>query len=144
MVSQQFDKHLYLRYLNSHNHNTCTHLLQNRLYRKRDSILFYLSTSLNTSSTTTIATDAMVINHHNNRLKCNFHDHSYRQSITLLLLVILLEKIYLFGSVWVCLGLFGNKPIITTKNKTKPYLKISLPAPMCPQPRFRAQDLHGL
>ena len=44
LVSQQFDKHLYLTsYLNVHNHKTCIHLPQNRLYCAKDGISHYLS-----------------------------------------------------------------------------------------------------
>ena len=47
MVSQQFDKYLYLSTcLNTHNHNTCTHLLQNRLYCKKDGILYSICQDL--------------------------------------------------------------------------------------------------
>ena len=42
VVSQQFDKHLDLTScLNAHNHNTCVHLPQNRLYCVKDGILHY-------------------------------------------------------------------------------------------------------
>ena len=48
MVSQQFDKHLYIflyltTCLNVHNHNTCIHLPQKRVYCAKDSILHYKS-----------------------------------------------------------------------------------------------------
>ena len=42
VVSQQFDKQLYLTScLNAHNHNTSIHLPQNRFYCAKDSILYY-------------------------------------------------------------------------------------------------------
>ena len=95
VVSQQFDKHLYLTScLNTHNHNTYTHLPQNMLYCAKDGIPHYLSRSpLTTTSRRRHG------NHHNNRLKCIisviilFRHHSYRQSVTLLLLVIILWTI---------------------------------------------------
>jgi len=55
---------------------------------------------------------------------CDFRDHSYRQSVPLLLLVIILRKMKLKTQ-------FGDSLIIKTKNKTKSYLltwgKASLP-----------------
>ena len=66
VVSQQFDKHLYLTScLNAQNHNTCTHLLQNRLYSAKDEILLHLSRSINRSTS-----HGCHGNHHNNLLNC--------------------------------------------------------------------------
>ena len=66
IVSQQFDKHIYMTScLNEHNHSTYTHLPQNRLYCAKDGILHYLSRSPNTSTSGRCHN-----NHHNNILKC--------------------------------------------------------------------------
>ena len=43
VVSQQFDKHLYLTScLNAHNHNICTHFPQNRLYCAKGGIFHHI------------------------------------------------------------------------------------------------------
>ena len=65
-------------------------------------------------------------------------DHSYRQNVTLLLLGIILRKTYIY------VVLFGDIPIITTKNQTKSYILIYKKLTSCPQVpqlRFRTRDL---
>ena len=99
------------RCLNTHNHNTHTNLPQNILYCKKDGILYYMSRSLNTKTSL-----RCVGNHHSNRLKC------------VIAVTIVTGKVshcfclHLSFGKYSCLGLFGDIPIITTKNKTRSYL----------------------
>ena len=104
-------QHLYLiSCLNAHNHNTCIHLPQNRLYSAKYGILNFLSRSPNTSTSRWCHG-----NHHNNQLKF------------MISVIIVTGKVFHCFCLKLSFGqynyktLFGDSSIITAKNKTKSY-----------------------
>ena len=78
----------------------------------------------------------------------DFRDHCYRQSVPLLLFVIILRTIYIYILYITVKHYLGTVRLLQPKTKQSSILcqhgEYRLLAPNCPQPRFRARDLHGL